>query len=45
MLKDGFTIVRGIRIMFSPKIVAEIMELPRAREEFSNALDIVLARA
>ena len=45
MLRDGFATVKGVRVLFSPKIAVEIMDLPLVGEEFSDALDPVLARA
>ena len=45
MLKDGVSIVRGVRVLFSPEIVAKTMELPLAGEEFLETMDLVTARA
>ena len=45
MLKDDIAIVRGVRVSFSPKIKIEIMKIPLAREEFSEAMDLVMAKA
>ena len=45
MLKDGVSIVRGVRVLFSPKIVAKIMELSLAGEEFSKIMNPLTARA
>ena len=45
MLRDGFATIRGVRVLFSPKIAPKIMELPLTGEEFSDTLDPVLARA
>ena len=44
-LKDGVVEVKGLRVPFSLKIVVEIMELPLEGEEFSDAMDLVIAQA
>ena len=45
MLKDGVAIVRDVRVLFLPKIVVKIIELPLAGEEFLETMDLVIARA
>ena len=45
MLRDAFSIVRGVRVQFSPKILAKIMELPLAGEDFLDELDLISDRA
>jgi len=44
-LRDGFAIVRGERVSFSPKIVENIIEFPLEGEQFSDTLDTFLARS
>ena len=37
--------VKGLRVLFSPKIVADIMEFPLEGEEFLEAMEPIMDRA
>ena len=44
-LKDGAVVAKALRVLFLPKIVANIMDFPLEWEEFLEAMDSVTARA